>query len=63
MELLKVKQNLSFGKMLNFALVPSSEFLLLTAKIADYRGNHYFHVKIDKILGNKLIHHHDCNDL
>ena len=49
--------------MLDFALVPISEILLLTAKIADYRGNHYFHVKIDKILGNKLIHHHDCNDL
>ena len=49
--------------MLDFALVPISEILLLTAKIADYRGNHYFHVKIDKILGIKLIHHHDCNDL
>ena len=62
-ELFKVEQLSSFFQNCNIPLVPLFENLPIASKIAVYRGNHYFHVKIDKILGNKLIHHHYCNDL
>ena len=59
-ELFKVEQLSSFSQNCNIPLVPLFENWPIASKIAVYRGNH---VKIDKILGNKLIHHHYCNDL
>ena len=54
-ELCKVRQFFIFGKTVNFYLVQGSKKMPVPSKIAVYRGNQPFHVKIWKILPNKHV--------
>ena len=51
----KARQFFIFGKISNFYLVQGSRKMSVPPKIAVYRGNEPFHVKIWKILLNKHV--------
>ena len=62
-KLSKVSQFLIFGNIATFYLVQGSMKMAIPPKIAVYRGNQPFHVKIWKILLHKHVQHDAWNDL